>query len=320
MTTQAVSGSDRVPESDRVSKSTRQDGLVAAGLGLAGVVTVVAYGMFVARPWPHTPLNEFLAAFDHANAVIWPMPVLWYVVALAMIELALLPTANSSRVVCLLAAAYLGWIGIAYFAVLVSHMSLAGVWAVLFVAQGALLVFAGVARQDLVIRPGGDLSSLLGAFWIVYALAVYPVVGLLGGHPLGTLPLFGLAPCPTVIYCFGLLLWARPPLPRYLLLLPLAWSLVNAPPALGTGIVADWGMVLAAVTTTGLIIWRDRRSTNHAVVASLLLALLVAWSGHDNVVMALSVLLIAATFVWGRSSGRRSSQLHARGRESTCPG
>jgi len=33
------------------------------------------------------------------------------------------------------------------------------------------------------------------------------------------------APCVTVAVFFGLLLWARPPVPKYLRLVPLAWSL-----------------------------------------------------------------------------------------------
>lgn len=77
----------------------------------------------------------------------------------------------------------------------------------------------------------------------------------------------------------------RPPAPKYLLLVPLAWSLVTAPPALGSGIVTDLGMVLATVTTerrrgkrwapremrcgAGLLIWRDRTSAWQTVAAGL---------------------------------------------------
>lgn len=85
-------------------------------------------------------------------------------------------------------------------------------------------------RADLVIRPRRDLASVLGAVVIAYALLAYPAIEMLAGHPLSTLPVFGLSPCATVIFFFGLLLWARPPAPKYLLLLPLAWAL-NAAPA-----------------------------------------------------------------------------------------
>ena len=100
----------------------------------------------------------------------------------------------------------------------------------MFTLQAVPLLVAGVARSDLVIRPRRDLASVLGGVFIAYALIGYPVVGLLGGHPLRELPVFGLAPCASVTFLFGLLLWARPPVPKYLLLVPLAWALNAAPP------------------------------------------------------------------------------------------
>ena len=90
----------------------------------------------------------------------------------------------------------------------------------MFTLQAVLLVVAGIARRDLVIRPRLDLSSGLGAVFIGYALIGYPLVGVLGGHALRVVPLFGVSPCATVTFFFGLLLWAVPPVPKYLLLMP----------------------------------------------------------------------------------------------------
>ena len=106
-------------------------------------------------------------------------------------------------------------------------MSLSGVWASVFTLQAVLLVVAGIARRDLVIRPRRDLSSGLGAAFIGYALIGYLLVGVLGGHALRIVPLFGVSPCATVAFFFGLLLWAIPPAPKYLLLMPLAWALLG---------------------------------------------------------------------------------------------
>ena len=71
-------------------------------------------------------------------------------------------------------------------------------------------------------------------------------------------PLFGVSPCATVTFFFGLLLWALPPAPKYLLLMPLAWALNAAPHNMATGVAADYGMLAAALVTAGWIIWRDR--------------------------------------------------------------
>ncbi len=48
---------------------------------------------------------------------------------------------------------------------------------------------------------------------------------------------------------------------------------------------------------TGLIIWRDRASGPawQTVTAGLLFALMIAWSGHDNVLIGIAVVLVAVT-------------------------
>lgn len=137
----------------------------------------------------------------------------------------------------MLAAAYFAWIGIAFFGVLNSGMHFAWLWAALFTLEGMLFLVAGILRHDLMICPTWDLASVLGTVFIGYALIAYPTIGMLGGHPLSTLPVFGLSPCATVIFAFGLLLWARPPVPQYMLPFLLAWALGAAPPDLGR---ASW--------------------------------------------------------------------------------
>jgi Family of unknown function (DUF6064) len=281
----------------------------AIGLAAAVVATVVMYVLFIVHPVEHTPLNEFLAIFDRGNAAIWPMQLVWYASAVAIVGLAFWPIRRASQLICLLAAACLTWVGIVFFGVIDSGMNLAWLWAATFILEAILLLVTGIVRRDLVFAPRWDLASVLGAVFIFYALVAYPIIGMLGGYPLRTLPVFGLAPCPTVIFCFGLLLWARPPAPRYLLLLPLAWALNATPPNMAMGNVADFGLILVAVITVGLIIWRDRTSSWQTVAAGLLLAVMIAWSGHDDVLIGTALILVAVTFAQTIRGG--AQRLHA---------
>jgi hypothetical protein len=225
------------------------------------------------------------------------MQIVWYLAAVAIVALALWPVRRSSQLICALAAAYFAWIGIAYFAWQMPGMHYSWLWATVFTLQAVLLVVAGAVRSDLVIRPRWDLASGLGAVFIAYALIGYPLVGVLGGHALRVMPVFGVSPCASAIFFFGLLLWALPPAPAYVLLLPLAWSLGAAPPDLARGVAADYGMLIAALITAGLIIWRDRASSPawQTVTAGLLLALMIAWSGHEDVLTGLALVLVAVT-------------------------
>src|SRR5271166_1997518 len=238
------------------------------------------------HPWSHVPLNEFLATFGRANLAAWTAQIVWYLAAVAMAGLAFWPTGRSSQLIGFLAAAYFAWIGVGYFVWLAPGIGLSSAWAAVFTLQAVLLLVAGVARSDLVIRPRRDLASGLGGVFIAYALIGYPVIGLLGGHPLRDLPVFGLAPCASVTFFFGLLV-------------PLARALTAVPPDMATGVAADYGMLVVALIATGLIIWRDRAWTPtwETVAAGLLLALMIAWSGHDNILIGLAVVLVAAALV-----------------------
>ena len=76
--------------------------------------------------------------------------------------------------------------------------------------------------------------------------------------------------------------------------MPLAWTLTAAPPDLAGGVAADYGMLVAAVNATGLIIWRDRASGPvwQSVTAGLLFAVMIALSGHDNLLIGAAVVLV----------------------------
>jgi hypothetical protein len=275
------------------ARPERRRSVEALGLAAAMVATLVTYGIFLIYPYDHGSLNTFLATFARNNAAVWPMQLVWYICAVAMIGLAFWPSRRATQLICMLAAADLACEGIVYFGLQRSDMNLAWLWAAVFVLEAMLFLLAGTLRRDLVIAPRWNLASVLGGVFILYALLGYPLMGLLGGHPLSTLPTFGLAPCATVIFCFGVLLWARSPAPLYLLPVLLAWALCAAPPMIAMGFVADGGLVVAGVFTAGVLIWRDRVSTWQTVAAGLLLALMIAWSGHDNILIGIALVLVA---------------------------
>lgn len=241
-----------------------------------------------------TPLGQFLAAFGRADTDAWPIQIVANLAALAIVALALWPARRPSPLICGLAGGLLGVDRDRILRLAESRLrAVRGVGRV-FTLQGLLLAIAGSQGWDLVIQVRRDTSSAVGAPFISYALVGYPVVGLLTGDTLRNMPLFGVSPCATVTFFFGPMLWAVPPLPKYLLLIPLVWALTAGPPNMATGVVVDYGMLVAAVITTGLIIWRDRvsRPVWETVAASLVFAMMVAWSGHDDVLIGLAMLAL----------------------------
>jgi hypothetical protein len=118
----------------------------------------------------------------------------------------------------------------------------------------------GVVRGELVFRRRSGISGAVGWAAIAYAVAVYPLIGAALGHGWPESPLLGMAPCPTTIFTFGLLLLAAPPLPRGLLVIPLAWAVLAPPAAMARGVYEDAGLLLAGILTVVLVLVRDRHS------------------------------------------------------------
>jgi len=275
------------------ARTLRRISIEMSGLAAAGVATIVMYVLLIVHPVAHESLNVFLTTvFGRGNAAIWPMQLVWYANAAAMIGLAFWPVRRASQLICLLAAAYFAWVGIVFFGVIDSGMTL---WVAAFILEAILLVVAGIVRRDLVFAPRWNLSSVLGALFMCYALVAYPIIEMLGGYPLRASPLFGLAPCVTVFFAFGLLLWARPPVPKYVLLLPLAWALQAAPDNIAMGHVPDFPLILVGAVTAGLIIWRDRTSSWQTVAAGVVLAVMIAFSGQDVELIGIALVLVAVT-------------------------
>jgi hypothetical protein len=73
--------------------------------------------------------------------------------------------------------------------------------------------------------------------------------------------------------------------------------------------VVDYGMLVVAVIATGLIIWRDRASGPawHTVTAGPLFALMIAWSGHDTVLIGITAVLLAWMLVQAITGHHRPS-------------
>jgi hypothetical protein len=262
-------------------------------VGALLVATVVIYVFFLVQSFEPTSRNLFVI-FARGNTSIWPMQLVCYASAAAIIGFALWQGRRASQLICLLASAVLAWVGIVYYGVFDSGIHLAGVWVAVYILEAILFLAAGILRHDLVFAPRWNLPGVLGTVVMVIGLVGFPFVEVLSGYPLHSLTLFGLSPCTTTIFFLGLLLWAQPPAPKYLLLLPLAWALTSAPSDLTLGLVA--------VITVGVLIWRDRTSIWQMVAAGVLLALMIALSGHDDLLIGIALILVAVTLaqtIWG---------------------
>jgi hypothetical protein len=199
-------------------------------------------------------VEQFLNVFERYNEALWPMQIVAYALGIALVVLALTRWKRASAII--FGVLSLMWAGMAigymwmYFADINKAAYLFGV---IFLAQAVLLLVAAVKERGASYGRGRDARTWVGLALIAYAMIAYPLLGMAFGHSYPQAPMFGLVPCPTTIFTFGMLLLAARP-KRLLLWLPLVWSLIGFFAAIKFGIREDIGLLVAGVVTTVIVV------------------------------------------------------------------
>lgn len=204
-------------------------------------------------------IQQFMDVIEQYNNGVWPMQVVIYLLGLGAVFLATGKTLCSGRLVAVFLAFLWAWMGIAYHLVYFTSINQgAYLFGGAFLLEGILLAVFGGILPSLSFRFRPDLYGITGAIFIFYAVIVYPILGHLAGHSFPRAPILSL-PCPSTILTFGLLLWANRKVPWYLLVIPLLWSFLGVSAAIQLGVPEDYGLVVAGVLGTGLILFKNHR-------------------------------------------------------------
>jgi len=202
--------------------------------------------------------EQFFGIFAQYNAALRPAQWVAYALGLAMILEVLRRARSAHRLVPAGLAAMWLWTGVAYHGVFFSSINpVAFAFAALFVLQAAAFAHMAVLGGSLSFASSHTPSAWLGWALIAYASVAYPLVGLALGHTAAQLPMFGATPCPLTLFTLGLLLLAKPPVPRWPLVIPFVWSLVGGSAAFLLGVAQDWVLLLGALVVP-LMVLRDR--------------------------------------------------------------
>jgi hypothetical protein len=194
--------------------------------------------------------DQFFEVFRSYNEAVWPAQWLFNVLAIVALTMAVMHYRRNSRGVPAILAVFWMWMGAVYHLAFFAEVNPAAyVFGALFLAQA--LLFAWLAwRARLTFAPRSDAAGIAGWLLILYALILYPAVGLLLGHAYPASPTFGL-PCPTTLFTLGVLLWARPAVSWGVLVIPMLWTIVGSVAALQLGVWEDLGLAVAAAAVAG---------------------------------------------------------------------
>ena len=205
-------------------------------------------------------VEQFFDIFGTYNTAIWPAQIFAYVLGALAIILAVKDDKTYSKIISGILALFWVWIGIFYHFMNFSVINpVAKGFGLVFVLQGILLLLAGTISNKLSFQFRIKPLPVIGGCFILYAMVIYPLFGSYLGHEYPKAPMFGVAPCPTTIFTFGLLLWTLKRVPVYLLVIPFLWSLVGMSAALNLKVPQDYGLAVAGVLGTILILVHNRK-------------------------------------------------------------
>jgi hypothetical protein len=203
-------------------------------------------------------LEILLETFEKYNLAIWPMQIVAYVLGIVALFFAIKRTEYSARIVTGILSFLWLWTAIGFFLLYFGPVyTPAYGFGVLFIIQGVAF-FSSVLKPRLSFGFKGDVYSIVGLLFIAYAMIGYPVVGYFLGHSYPQSPPFGLTPCPTTAFTFGLLLLTDKKVSKLLLIIPLLWAVGGVMPV-SVGIYEDIGLIIAGVLGTAMILYRDRK-------------------------------------------------------------
>lgn len=200
-------------------------------------------------------VEEFFRVFAAYNVAIWPLQAVAFVAGLAVIALLALRHGTGKIGIMVVMAAMWAVNGIGYQLMYFSEINPAARgFAPLFVAEALALLAAPFLSRSLFTAKARPAENLAGWLMMLFALFGYPVVGFLAGHSYPAVPLFGVAPCPTVIFTIGVLLVAGARATRWLLVIPVIWSAIGGSAAFLLGVPQDYGLAVSGAVALALML------------------------------------------------------------------
>lgn len=204
--------------------------------------------------------EQFLEVFKNYNLAVFPMQIVFYLIAFWIIYLVFKPNSKSNKIISVVLAIFWFWMGIVYHIIFFTEINkLAYVFGSLFIIQGILFLMFGVFQDKLSFGFQKTIFGIFGMILILFSLIVYPILGYYLGHIYPFSPTFGL-PCPTTIFTFGIVLLNQKEYPIWILIIPLSWSIIGFMAAFQFGIVEDFSLILSGLVAVSLLLYRYKNS------------------------------------------------------------
>jgi len=205
--------------------------------------------------------EQFFQVITDYNITFFPVQIL--IVFLGIICLVLILSGKSYK--DKLFGSYIGmlwlWIGIMYhLAFFTSINKAAYIFGILFILQGLVVLYETFRGDKLKFQFKGYTMDYIAYFFLIFAIIIYPILLYFLENSIYTTITLGL-PCPSTIFTFGFFMMTTIKFPKYLLIIPLIWTIIGTSAAFNFGVYPDYVMLIAAVIA---VIYLLRRKNKNA--------------------------------------------------------
>jgi hypothetical protein len=202
-------------------------------------------------------LKDFLMVLEGYNLAIWPLQIFAFLCGLLTLFFAIKKIKSSNRIILAILSFFWLWNGIVFCPIFwAPTYKFAYLFAGFCIIQG-LLFLTGIFKSNISIHFKANLRSIIGLLFIAYAMLGYQLFGYFLGHIYPSYFPFGLVPCPTTIFTFGILLMADKKFPKYYLIVPLVVAMGGFL-AVYRGVLEDLGLIIAGFLATAMIFKSDQ--------------------------------------------------------------
>ena len=203
-------------------------------------------------------LEEFLMALERYNLSIWPLQIFAYLFGIVILYFSIKRTKYSNKIVLAILSLYWFWNGIVFCPIFwAPTYKFAYLFGAFCIVQGFLFLI-GIFKSNISINYRANFHSIIGIIFAVYAMVGYQLFGYFLGHVYPSFFPFGLVPCPTAIFTFGLFLMTDKKIPKYYIIVPFIVAMGGFLAAY-KGILEDIGLIIAGLLGTYLILQRNKR-------------------------------------------------------------
>lgn len=208
--------------------------------------------------------EQFFQVIEKYNLGVFPAQLIILLLGILSVVMLHAKRSSGNKII----GGFLGilwvWTGIAYHLAYFTLINKAAfVFGGLFILQGILFLTDTFVRNKLEFEFRGKFTDYIACFFILFGLAIYPVLIYFLEKSLHTTISLGL-PCPSTILTFGFLMLTGIKFSKYLLVIPAIWTVIGTSAAFKFGVYPDYMIFISAVVAILFLLIRKKESVNNA--------------------------------------------------------